>query len=164
MSERRWDSGMLDLADFGFFLISVGAVFVAVPDIVNRLADFLGDFKLTELSPNFFLPEPAHFHPEVYYALFIFFLVFGILHIPLLVGRFYLRDKLRKKASTFGSIVFLLGAAYASDLLLTQSITWFNFIGLFLIFCGVSIVIENIIVLVATKQKSLPMASSTPAH
>jgi hypothetical protein len=144
---------MLDLAGFGFFLISVGAAFVAVPDIVNRMADFFRDFKLIELAPNFSLPAPENFHPQVYYAFFIFFLVFGILHLPLLLGRFYLRDRLRKKASTFGSIVFLLGAAYASNLLLTQNVTWFNYIGLFLILAGVSIVIENIIVLVATRQK-----------
>jgi hypothetical protein len=144
---------MLDLANFGFFLISVGAAFVAVPDIVSRAADFFRDFKLIELAPNFFLPAPQGFHSQVYYALFVFFLVFGILHIPLLLGRFYFRDRLRKKASTFGSIVFLLGVAYASNLLLTRSIAWFNFVGLFLIMCGASIVIENVIVLSAPKQK-----------
>jgi hypothetical protein len=144
---------MLDLAGFGFFLISVGAAFVAVPDIVYRVADFFGDFKLIELAPNFYLPGPEGSHPQVYYALFVFFLVFGILHAALLVGRFYWRDRPRKKASAFGSIIFLLGAAYASNLLLTESITWFNFVGLFLIFVGVSMVIENLIVLAATKQK-----------
>lgn len=152
MSDNRRGSDILDLAGFGFFLISVGAVFVAVPDVIYRLIDFIKDFGLEELGPNFFLPAPQGPHPQVYYAIFVFFLVFGILHIPLILGRVYLRSKLRKKASTLGSIIFLFGVAYASSLLLAQSITWFDFIGLFLILAGLSIVIENMIVLLAPRR------------
>lgn len=153
MSERRRESSMMDLAAFGFFLISVGAAFVAVPDIIYRLSDLLQDFTLIEVSPSFFLPAPEHFHPEVYYALFVFFLVFGILHIPLLLGRLALRDTLRKKASNLGSIVFLLGVAYAANLLFTQNIAWFNFVGLFLVMAGSGLVLENLIVLAARRQR-----------
>lgn len=152
MAERRWDSGMMDLATFGFLLISVGAAFVAVPDIIYRLSNFIMDFTLIEVSPKLFLPAPQHFHPEVYYAFFVFFLVFGILHVPLLLGRLALRESVRKKASNVGSIVFLLGAAYAANLLLTQSVAWFNFVGLFLIMAGSGLVLENLIVLAAKRQ------------
>jgi hypothetical protein len=144
---------MLDLANFGFFLVAVGMAFVAVPDIVSRLADFFTDFTIVELSPNLLLPAPANFHPQVYYAFFIYLLVFGLLHIPLLAGRFYFKDRLRRKASTLGSIIFLLGAAYACSLLLAQSVAWFGFIGLLIIMGGVSLVIENVLVLVATRQR-----------
>jgi hypothetical protein len=144
---------MLDLADFGFLLISVGAAFVAVPDLISHLSDFFQDFTLVELSPNFFLPAPVHTHPEVYYASFIFFLVFGILHIPLLIGRFLAKDSIRKKASAFTSIIFLLGAAYASNLLLTESVSWFNYIGILLILAGLSLILENIIVLGGSKLR-----------
>lgn len=153
MSDRRWDSNMLDLASFGFFLVSVGAAFVAVPDIVTRLSDFVADFTMVELSPNFFLPAPAGFHPQVYYALFIYSLVFGILHIPLLAGRLYFKDKLRKKASTVGSIVFILGSAYVCSLIYAQSVAWFGFIGLVIMLGGVGLVIENLIVLVVSGKR-----------
>jgi hypothetical protein len=153
MSEKRRDSSMLDLANFGFFLVSVGITFVAVPDIVSRLAGFFADFTMVELSPNLLLPAPASFHPQVYYAFFVFSLAVGLLHIPLLAGRIYFKDRLRKKASTFGSIFFQLGAAYACSLLLSQSVAWFSFIGLLIIMGGVSVVIENLIVLAAARQR-----------
>jgi len=153
MSERRGDSSMLDLANFGFFLVSVGITFVAVPDVVKRLSDFFSDFTMVELSPNFLLPAPASFHPQVYYAFFVFSLAFGLLHILLLAGRFYFNDRLRKKASTLGSIIFQLGAAYACNLLLAQSVAWFGFIGLIIILGGVGLVVENLAVLVATRHR-----------
>jgi len=144
---------MLDLANFGFFLVSVGITFVAVPDLIGRLNDFFRDFTMVELSPNFFLPAPAGFHPQVYYAFLIFALAFGLLHILLLVGRIYYGDRLRKKASTLGSIVFQLGSAYVCTLLLSQSVAWFGFIGLVIIMGGVALVLENLVILAATRRR-----------
>jgi hypothetical protein len=144
---------MIDLANFGFFLIAVGAAFVAVPDLVTHLSNFIADITMVELSPNVFLPAPAGFHPQLYNAFFIYSLVFGLLHIPLLAGRLYYKDKMRKKASTLGSIVFQLGAAYSCYLLLNQSVAWFPFIGLIIMLGGASLVIENLIVFAASMKR-----------
>lgn len=153
MSEERRDRSMLDLANFGFFLVSVGVAFVAVPDLVSRISDFIADITMVEFSPNLFLPAPAGFHPQLYYAFFVYSLVFGILHIPLLAGRLYYGDRLRKKASTLGSAIFQFGAAYACYLLLTQGVVWFAFIGLIIMMGGVSLVVENLIVLAASRRQ-----------
>jgi hypothetical protein len=153
MPEKSWDSSMLDLANFGFFLISVGVAFVAVPDLVSHISNFIADITMVEASPNIFLPAPAGFHPQLYYAFLVYSVTFGLLHIPLLAGRFYFKDRLRKKASTLGSVVFQLGAAYAGYLLLSQGVAWFGFIGIIIIMGGLSLVIENLIVLAASRKR-----------
>jgi len=153
LPEKRRDSSMLDLANFGFFLVAAGAAFVAVPDLVSRISNFIADITMVELSPNVFLPAPAGFHPQLYTAFLVYSLVFGLLHIPLLAGRLYYKDKMRKKASALGSIIFQLGAAYSCYLLLTQSVAWFPFIGLIIIFGGASLVIENLIVLAMSMKR-----------
>jgi len=152
MSDRHRNANIMDLAAFGFFLISVGAVFLAVPDIADRLVNFFQDFSMQQLAPNLYLPAPLHYHPHVYFAFFVFCVVFGLLHIPLLAGRFWTNDRLRKKTRTLGSIIFWLGMAYISNLLVSQSIGWFDFVGLFLIWAGVTVITENAIVLAAPKK------------
>lgn len=147
MSERKERTDILGLANFGIFLIVVGIIVATTPNLVDRIADFFSDFHMQEVAPNIFLPIPGLDHPVVFNALFQFCLIFGILQIVVLSARFIIKDTVRRTASTAMGIIFWLGAAWSVTLINTPGFTWLNFVGYIILFCGIAIVAENLIVI-----------------
>jgi len=152
LSERKERTDILGLANFGIFLILVGIIVATTPNLVDRFADFFRDFHLQEVAPNVSLPVPGLDHPVVFNAIYQFCLIFGILQIPVLAARFIIKDTVRRTASTAMGIIFWLGAAWSVTLIIAKSITWLNFAGYIILFLGIAIVVENLIVIVMRKD------------
>ena len=139
---------ILGFASFGFFLLVIGVIWVITPNLSQEVVDFFKDFKLEkEIFPNVFLPAPAGPHPVVYTALSRFCFVFGLFQIVILVLRFFFREPLGRVAGTFSGIVFWLGVGFVSNLLAAGTIEWFGFVGWFIVFIGLSLVVRSVLVL-----------------
>ena len=139
---------ILGLVSFGFFLLLIGVIWVITPNLFQEVVDFFKDFKLEkEIFPNVFLPAPAHRHPIVYTALARFCFVFGLFQIVILVLRFFFRESLDKVAGAFSGVVFWLGVGFVSNLLAAGAIGWFGFLGWFIVFGGLSLVVRSLLVL-----------------
>ena len=145
---RREGQDRLSLASFGFFLLLIGVIWVITPNLFQEVVDFFKDFKLEkEIFPNVFLPAPAHRHPIVYTALARFCFVFGLFQSVILVLRFFFRESLDKVAGAFSGVVFWLGVGFVSNLLAAGAIGWFGFLGWFIVFGGLSLVVRSLLVL-----------------
>ena len=139
---------ILGLASFGFFVFLIGVIWVITPNLSQKVIDFFKDFELAEeIFPNVFLPAPADHHPVVYTALSRFCFVFGLFQIVILVLRFFFREPLGRVAGTFSGIVFWLGVGFVSNLLAAGTIEWFGFVGWFIVFIGLSLVVRSVLVL-----------------
>ena len=139
---------LLGLVSFGFFLLLVGVIWIVTPNFFQEVVDFFKDFELEEeIFPNVFLPAPADSHPVVYMALSQFCFVFGLFQIAILVLRFFFRDPIDKMAGTFSGIVIWLGVGFVSNMLAAEAIEWFGFLGWFIVFIGLSIVVRSLLVL-----------------
>lgn len=139
---------ILGLASFGFFLLLVGVIWLITPNLSQAVVDFFNSFTLEkEVFPNVFLPSPTGRHPVVYTALARFCFVFGLFQIAILVLRLFFREPTDKVAGTFSGIVFWLGVGFVSNLLAAEALEWFGFLGWFIVFIGVSLVVRSLLVL-----------------
>jgi predicted ferric reductase len=143
--EARRD--ILGLVSFGFFLISIGVVFLTSPNLISEISVFFRDFQLKELWPNVFLPAPTSNHPVLYGAIETFCYIFGIFQVGMLILRFAYRSSASKRAGTASNIVFWLGAGYLLGILKDQTIGWFSFIAGLIILIGICVIIRSIITL-----------------
>jgi hypothetical protein len=146
---RHEEQDKFSLASFGFFLLLIGAIWVITPNIFQEVVDFFKDFTLKEIFLNIPFPSPEHtyWHIAVYTAIARFCFAFGLFQIVILVLRVFFRDPVDKAAGTFSGIVFWLGIGFVSNLLAARTIEWFGFIGLFIVFIGLSIVVRSLLVL-----------------
>jgi hypothetical protein len=137
----------MGLVNFGLFLVTVGIVFAITPGLYDSIVRFVRDFRIIEISPGIFFPEPIHNHAAVYRAFYTFCLLFGGLHIVTLAGRFAFKDCSRRKTSTLASMIFWLGSAYITSMLIALSIAWLAFVGYVITLGGACIVLESLILL-----------------
>jgi len=144
---RHEEQDKFSFASLGFFLLLIGVIWVITPNISQKVIDFFKDFKLAEISPNVLLPAPAHHHPVVYTAVARFCFVVGIFQIVILVLRFFFREPLDRLAGTFSGIIFWLGVGFVSNLLAAEAFEWFGFLGWFIVFIGLSLVVRSLLVL-----------------
>jgi tellurite resistance protein TehA-like permease len=146
--ERRHEKqDILGLASFGFFLMLVGIIWIVTPNLLEEVRKFLEDFKLKEVFPNVFLPAPASSHPVVYMAIARFCFVFGLFQIFILALRVVFREAVNKIAGTFSGMIFWLGAGFVANMLSTETIKWFAFVGWIIMLIGLSLVIRSLVVL-----------------
>lgn len=139
---------ILGIASFGFFLLLIGIIWIITPNLYQEIVDFFNDFKLTEeIFPNVFLPVPAHSHPVVFTALAQFCFAFVLFQIVILVLRFFFREPVDKVAGTFSGMVFWLGVGFVSSWLADGTIEWVSFLGWFIVFIGLSLVVRSLLVL-----------------
>ena len=145
---RHEEQDKLSFASIGFFLLLIGVIWIITPNLSQKVIDFFKDFKLEEeVFQNVFLPAPAHRHPVVYTALARFCFVFGLFQIVILVLRVFFREPVDRMAGTFSGIVFWLGVGFVSNLLAAGAIEWFGFLGWFIVFIGLSLVVRSLLVL-----------------
>ncbi|NIR87609.1 hypothetical protein GWO13_08660 [Candidatus Bathyarchaeota archaeon] len=148
MDERRLKGlDRLGFASFGFFLILVGAIFLATPNFVDEIVNFFKDFELVEVYPNVFFPAPASDHPVFYTAVAQFCIAYGLFQIAILVLRLYFGDYLKRKAGTLSGAVFWLGAGFLLNVLSAGNIDWFAFLSWIFILVGLSLVVRSLVIL-----------------
>ena len=137
-----WD--FLGLANFGMFLLVVGFIFAVTPGLVDKFSNFFMDFTMEEISPNIFLPLPRSSHPVLYNALYQFSLIFAVLHLPILAGRYIVKDSIRRESDTISSVVFWFGITVIFYMLLVDSIQFRSLYVLFFIVLGISLIVQGI--------------------
>ena len=138
---------VLGLISLGFFFVLLGVIIVITPNWYSAARSFVKDFELVKVNQNISLPAPESNHPVIYRAIERFCLVWGLFQIGILVSKFFLRETVHKKAETFSGIIFWLGAAYVTNLLLTESISWFAFLAGLITLVGITIIARSLVVL-----------------
>lgn len=147
----RHREGLLSGVSAGFFFILAGAIFIATPNLVEKITDLFqpGAWNASTQVPNTQIPIPT---PEslgsyttIYAAVAQFCMIWGIFLIVLLIARALAHSPLRKKAENASDIVFWLGASYLIPQLLnesTQAKEWFMFWSEIIVLAGVSLVVR----------------------
>jgi len=149
--EARRD--ILGFVPFGFFLISLGVIFLTTPNLFSEISDFFRDFQLVKImEPNVFLPAPASNHPVLYGAVETFCYLFGIFQVGMLILRFAYGSSASQKAGTASDVVFWLGAGYLVGILRDQIIGWFTFIAGLIILIGITVIIRAAISLTMPRK------------
>jgi hypothetical protein len=130
------------IVSVGFFLLLVGVIFAAAPNLPREIYDFFRGFRLQEVYPGVSFFAPTSNPSVVYNAAFQFCFVFGIFQAAILGARFVLNDSLGRKAGTFSGLIFWFGAAAALWMLMAESIDWFVFLGWLVVLIGIAIVVR----------------------
>jgi len=155
LNERNRSLKILDVLQFGFFLMLIGTIYIVTPNLPKEVSDFFRDFELNEAYPTVFLPAPKSNHPVLYNAASQFAFAFALFQTFVLLLEFLLMAPVNKKAETFSGIIFWFGLAASLNMLRDGGITWFIFLGFIIILAGATLVIRSLITLSAkiTRQK-----------
>jgi hypothetical protein len=143
---HREDTGWIS---FGAFLIIIAVIYLKTPGLLSEAKAFVSDFRLVELFQNFWWFVPSSNHPVLYNAAEQFCYAFGLVQILVLGLEFARRSSTHRKAVTFSSIVFWLGAGYILSLLSQGVLNWLSFIAGLIILAGVSIVARALVLVFA---------------
>jgi hypothetical protein len=144
---------ILAIASIGFFLLLVGMIFAATPNLPREIYDFGRDFTPEKVYDNVSFLAPTSDHPVVYNAAFQFCLIFGVFQVAILSVRFVLRESVRRKAGTFSGLIFWFGAAAALWMLMAGSIDWFIFLGWLVVLIGIAITVRCAITFVFWEKR-----------
>jgi hypothetical protein len=151
-NEKRRTRGTdwLSLISFGFFLILIGTIWMATPNLTEKVRDFFEDFHLQNVTENIVFPAPEHQynHLDVYTAAMQFCLIFGAFQILILVLRFVLHESLNRTAETLSGIVFWFSAGFFLYMLASQTIGWFGFLAGLIISVGLTIIASSFVKLI----------------
>jgi len=139
---------------FGIFLILIAAFYIANPNLLSEVTQFIRDFKLVPISGNFSWLEPSGDHPVLYNAAAEFCYIFGLVQVGVLALMFAWRSSIRGKARIFSDVIFWLSAGYAFGMLSSAKLAWISFVGALIILLGLSIVIRSSILLFAIRPRS----------
>jgi hypothetical protein len=143
---HRDDTGWIS---FGAFLIIVAVIYLRTPGLLSEAKAFMSDFRLVELFQNFWWFVPSSNHPVLYNAAEQFSYAFGLVQILVLGLEFARRSSTHRKAETFSSIVFWLGAGYILGLLSQGVLIWLSLIAGLIILVGISIVARALVLVFA---------------
>jgi hypothetical protein len=134
---------------FGAFLIIIAVIYLRTPGLLSEAKAFVTDFQLVELFQNIWWFVPSSNHPVLYNAAEQFCYAFGLVQILVLGLDFARRSSTHRKARTFSSIVFWLGAGYILSLLSQGVLIWLSFIAGLVILVGISIVARALVLVFA---------------
>lgn len=155
---KRRLEGVLGAISAGVFLLLLGGIVVATPNLIDAIRDFSLDFRNVGIAPNLFLLAPRFNHPKVYTAVEQFCLAYGFFQVIILVLRLGARSLIDGVARNIQSIVFWLGAGLITSRILiepaglTISERWFVFWSAIIMLAGLSLIIRGVI-LAATPRK-----------
>jgi hypothetical protein len=145
---HREDTGWIS---FGAFLIIIAVIYLKTPGLLSEANAFVSDFHLVELFQNFWWFVPSSNHPVLYNAGEQFCYAFGLVQILVLGLEFARRSSTHRKAETFSSIVFWLGAGYILGTLSQGVLTWLSFVAGLVILVGISIVARALVLVFARR-------------
>ncbi|MCQ8892408.1 MAG: hypothetical protein NQU41_03385 [Candidatus Methanosuratincola sp.] len=151
MGASRGNRDFLGLVSFGTFLVAVGSLFAFIPNLVDRLREFITDFELLEISQGIYLPVVRGPHPEVYSFLLWLGIAMAVTNAIILVARFTIRDSVRRRADTLSGIIFWAGIAILADQLSRQNLEFQAVYSYLIIIAGISILSSGIGLLLAKR-------------
>lgn len=155
MGGSKGNRDFLGLVSFGAFLVAVGSLFAFIPNLVDRLRDFITDFELLEISQGIYLPVVRGTHPEVYSFLLWLGIAMAATNAIILVARYIVHDSIRRKADTFSGVIFWAGIALLADQLSRQNLEFQAVYSYLIIIAGVSILSSGIGILLARRASRL---------
>ena len=149
--------GVITIVSFGFFLILVGAIFVAWPTLYNALSTFLNSnswMNVNIRNSGVVIPVPItpSAHHVVYEAAFEFCLAWGLFQVFVIAFRFVSGSSPRRKTRTISSAVFWLGASYLINVYLdslkatskNQLDAWYTFWAAIIVLIGVALIVRGL--------------------
>ncbi len=141
------ETDLLGLVGFGAFLIIVGAVFAATPNLGSELIEMITNVRLVEVYPNIFFPVPQTSHPVVYNALFQVCGGMTAASVAILAIRLFVKQPIKLKAESAGNVVFWACALGVASMIVAGGINVLMVLGYFLAGIGASMVVNSSIVL-----------------
>jgi hypothetical protein len=138
----------LSLISFGLFLILLGTVWVATPNLTEDIKAFVdpNNWYLRRVTENIRFPEPEESHPTLYTAAMQFSFIFGVLQIAILVMRFAFHESINRKADTVSGIAFWFSISlFLSMLAREPSIPMFGFLGGIIISGGLALLTSSFV-------------------
>jgi hypothetical protein len=153
LSRRYRRNDYAGAISFGMFLILIALFYIANPNLLSEVREFIRDFQLVPVSGNMFWLGPSTNHPILYNAAAEFCYIFGVVQVGVFALLFAGKSPIREKARTFSDIVFWLGLGYAFGMISIGTLAWISFVGAFIILVGLSIVIRSVILLFAFRRR-----------
>lgn len=142
---QKHETDKLGILSLGFFLILLGIMWMITPNIADHIRAFFSpeNWHLAEVSQNILFPEPDYNHPVLYNVASYFCLAFGVFQVIILGIRVALRDDLDKIGGTLSGTIFWIGMGYFFGMLASNAVGWFGLLAGFVIFVGISIIIQS---------------------
>jgi len=138
----------LGLATFGFFLLLVGAIWIAHFSDLNAEADaFLNsdNWRLSNVTGSIAIPEPTRSYPTIAIAVMQFCFIFGAFEVVIVVLRLAFHDSIGRIADAISGTAFWFSAGYFASLAASESIGFFAFLAGVVISGGLAIVASSIV-------------------
>ena len=136
----------LGLLSFGLFLILLGTIWTATPNLTEDVRTFVDskNWHLKNVTENIAFPEPKDSHPVLYTAAMQFCFIFGVLQIAILFLRFAFHEPINKKAETVSGIAFWFSISFFLHML-TGGLPFFGFIGGIIISAGLALLTSSFV-------------------
>jgi hypothetical protein len=136
----------LSLVSFGLFLILLGTIWVATPNLTEDVGAFVDpeNWRLENITENIAFPEPKGSHPILYTAAMQFCFIFGALQIAILFLRFVFHESINKKAETVSGIAFWFSASFFLHTLV-NGLAFLGFIGGIIISGGLALLAGSVV-------------------
>jgi small-conductance mechanosensitive channel len=136
----------LGLLSFGLFLILLGTIWMATPNLTEDIRAFVDpkNWHLENVTENMAFPEPKDSHPILYTATMQFCFIFGALQIAILVLRFAFHDSINKKAETVSGIAFWFSISFFLHMLI-NGLAFFGFFGGIIISGGLALLTGSVV-------------------
>jgi len=140
---KRREEQLLGWLSFGAFLVIVGGIFLITPNLTDEIKTFFTDFKLEQVSGDFYFPTPQNPHPTFYKSIAIFCFAYGMYQFILLILKFVLKAEPTNKSGTFTSIIFWLVTGCVMLMLKNETIEWLTFIATLVILAAIALIITS---------------------
>jgi len=148
-NEKKASKGMdwLGILSFGFFVLLLGAMWVATPNLSEEVKTFFNpeNWRLQNVTENITFPRPERHYPVLYTAAMQFCIIFGAFQIAILALRFFLHEPLDRIEETLGGIVLWFSFSFFLNLLTNEAISWFSFLAGIIVSVGLSIIVRGIV-------------------
>jgi hypothetical protein len=147
VEKRSEGTNWLGLLSFGLFLMLLGTIWTATPNLTEDVRTFVDpkNWHLKNVTENIAFPEPKDSHPILYTAAMQFCLIFGVLQIVILVLRFAFHGSLNRKAETVSGVAFWFSFGCFLYMLVSESIPWFGLIGGIIISAGLALLTSSVV-------------------
>jgi hypothetical protein len=155
---RKHREGLIKGISAGFFFIVVGALFVIMPTLFDRIVAFLNNFDYVAVPHlgGIYWPAPVSpfTHSVVYLAAERFCFIWGVFQIVILVLRLVLRSNVDKVSETVSNMVYWFGSGVLVRMFLLEFVRfptvtgltrWFVFWAAIIMLFGVTLIIRGII-------------------
>jgi len=135
--KRRRGKDYLGLLSFGIFILIIGAIFIANPNIITDFSQWVGQMVDRE---QFIRPPDG-----VIFGAYVFFALIGISNFFKAAVRLWIKDSPRQAISDTLSGVALVFFAYLIHLYSQYTIEWQIVLAIEIIIIGVLVVVYSLI-------------------